>query len=434
MPNIRRFLVVLCAAVLAAAAASAQEPTPPAKLTLKQAVQLAVQNSRDIQQARLQAIVALKTVGVDRSQFRPNLYTGSGYEYTSGFPLAPGGSLPALFELSYNQAIYDPLAKGHLLADQERVQGQDVNVDAVRDSVIAHTATSYFELSKVRHSLELLRKGRESAQKITDATRDRVAAGYQLPIEQTRSELASARIEQRIAQQENRADELEGQLRDTLGLLPDQPIELVDQDLPPSAEQPTAELVTEAISNDPGLKQAEAGQRAADYILKGTRRSLWPSVALVGNYSVLSNTNNFSEFFNKFQRNNVNAGVQIEIPIFAAKTHATISEAEAEANAAAFDVRNKRGKLELHVRAQARQLRELELSQDVARLELKLAQQNQGVIQAQFDQGRATLSQLEQAQLDENDKWLAFLDAGFARQQAQLALLQTTGQVARILQ
>jgi len=100
--------------------------------------------------------------------------------------------------------------------------------------------------------------------------------------------------------------------------------------------------------------------------------------------------------------------------------------AEAEANAAAFDVRNKRGKLELHVRAQARQLRELELSQDVARLELKLAQQNQGVIQAQFDQGRATLSQLEQAQLDENDKWLAFLDAGFARQQAQLALLQTT--------
>ena len=86
------------------------------------------------------------------------------------------------------------------------------------------------------------------------------------------------------------------------------------------------------------------------------------------------------------------------------------------------------------MRAQARKVREVELNQDVARLELKLAQQNQGVIQAQFDQGRATLSQLEQAQLDENDKWLAFLDAGFARQQAELALLQATGQVGRILQ
>ncbi len=34
----------------------------------------------------------------------------------------------------------------------------------------------------------------------------------------------------------------------------------------------------------------------------------------MGNYSVLSDTNNFSEFFNKFQRNNVNAGVQMQIP------------------------------------------------------------------------------------------------------------------------
>ena len=182
------------------------------------------------------------------------------------------------------------------------------------------------------------------------------------------------------------------------------------------------------------MKQAEAEQRAADYILQGTRRSLWPSIGLVGNYSVLSDTNNFSEFFNKFQRNNVNAGVQIQIPIFAAKTHAAISEAQAEVNAAALEVRNRRSQLALSVRAQARKVREVELNQDVARLELKLAQQNQGVIQAQFDQGRATLSQLEQAQLDENDKWLAFLDAGFARQQAELALLQATGQVNRILQ
>jgi outer membrane protein TolC len=433
MPTIRRCLQVLCGLALATACA-AQQPEPPAKLTLKQAVQLAIQNSREIQAARLQTVVAQKTIGVDKSVFRPNFYTGSGYEYTSGFPLAPGGGLPTLFELAYDQSIYDPLAKGHVRADQEREQERNINVDAVRDSVIVHTAAGYFELNKVRQSLELLLKGRESAQKIVDATRNRVTAGYELPIEQTRAELSSARIEQRIAQQENRSDELESQLRDSLGLAADQPIELVDQDLPASAEQPADALVSEAISNDPGLKQAEAEQRAAADILQGTRRRLWPSVALVGNYSVLSNTNNFSEFFNKFQRNNVNAGVQVQIPIFAAKTHAAISEAQAEANAAALEVRSRRSQLALSVRAQARKVREVELNQDVARLELKLAQQNQGVIQAQFDQGRATLSQLEQAQLDENDKWLAFLDAGFARQQAELALLQATGRVGRILQ
>ena len=54
--------------------------------------------------------------------------------------------------------------------------------------------------------------------------------------------------------------------------------------------------------------------------------------------------------------------------------------------------------------------------------------------QAQFDQGRGTLKDLEAAHLDENDKWLAFLDANYARQQAQLELLRTTGQVAKVLQ
>ena len=46
------------------------------------------------------------------------------------------------------------------------------------------------------------------------------------------------------------------------------------------------------------------------------------------------------------------------------------------------------------------------------------------VLQAQFDQGRGSLKDLEAAHLEENDKWLAFLDANFARQQAQLDLLQ----------
>jgi outer membrane protein TolC len=79
-------------------------------------------------------------------------------------------------------------------------------------------------------------------------------------------------------------------------------------------------------------------------------------------------------------------------------------------------------------------LRELELGRDVARLDLKLSQQSLALVQAQNDQGRSTLRELEQAHLEENDKWLAFLEADFQRQQAQLALLQSTGQVSRILQ
>jgi len=65
---------------------------------------------------------------------------------------------------------------------------------------------------------------------------------------------------------------------------------------------------------------------------------------------------------------------------------------------------------------------------------LQIAQENVRVLQAQFDQGRGSLQDLEAAHLSENDKWLAYLDANYARQQAQLDLLRETGQLSTALQ
>jgi outer membrane protein TolC len=314
-----------------------------------------------------------------------------------------------------------------------RAKEQNASLDSVRDAVMVQTANVFLELSNIRHSLDLLRKERDHAQRITDLVRERVRAGYVLPIEQTKAELGAARIEHRIAHDEGREDALASQLRDIVGLQPDQPLEIIAEDLPPAAERPVSELVAQALQSNAELRHAETERLAKEEILKGTRGNRWPTVDLVGNYSVLSNTNNFSAFFKKFQRNNVNVGVQVTIPIFAAQTNAAISLAQEDANAAALEAKNKRSQLELQVRSQAHMVREMELARDVARLDLKLAQENVQVLQAQFDEGHATLQVLEQAHLEENDKWLAFLEADLQRQQASLALLQVTGQVSSIL-
>src|SRR5579872_4202650 len=81
-------------------------------LTLRQAVTLAMQNSRELKLARVQYSVALNEANVDRAAFRPNLYTGAGYVYTYGFPALPGGGPPTLFQLNYDQVIFNPLLKG----------------------------------------------------------------------------------------------------------------------------------------------------------------------------------------------------------------------------------------------------------------------------------------------------------------------------------
>jgi outer membrane protein len=404
------------------------------KLTLKEAVNLAVANSRDLALARLQYSVMQRQAGVARSAFLPNLYTGTGVAYTNGFPLLEGGGAPAIFSVSYTQQIFNPPLKGDQRAAEQRAEEERLSMDNVRDAVISRSALDYLELAKVRHALELMRGERLSAGRILDATRQRADTGRELPIEVVRAQLTTARIEQRIAQLEDRDDSLTGELRDMMGLPSDEPIEVSTEDIPGAAEEVSKDVVSQAMTNNLELKQAQTELRAREFKLKGEEGGRWPSFSLVGQYNVLSKINNYTDFFNKFQRNNVVFGVQVQIPVFASRTSSAVAFARADLNAATLALEKKRSELSLDVRRKARVVREAELGDDVARLELQLAQENVRVLQAQFDEGRGSLKDLEAAHIEENDKWLGFLDANYARQQAQLDLLRTTGQLAQVLQ
>jgi len=412
----------------------AQDTGTARKLTLKEAVNLAVGNSREITLARLRYGVVERQVGVTRSVFRPNLYTGTGVAYTNGFPLLEGGGAPAIFTLTYNQQIFNPPLKGEQHAAEQRAQGERLSIESARDAVMVRAALEYLDLAKVRHSLELMRSERLSAGRILDATRERADAGRELPIEVTRAQLTSAKIEQRVAQLEDRDDSLSGELRDMMGLPEDQPIEVDTEDFPVAAVDASNDLVAAAMANNIDLKVAETEKHAREEKLKGERGGYWPTVSLVGQYNVLSKINNYTDFFRKFQRNNVIFGLQVQIPIFASHTSSSIAFARADLDAANLLLENKRNEISLDVRRKARQVHEADLGGEVARLELQLAQENVRVLQAQFDQGRGSLKDLETAHLEENDKWLAFLDANYARQQAELELLRTTGQLAKVLQ
>jgi outer membrane protein TolC len=86
------------------------------------------------------------------------------------------------------------------------------------------------------------------------------------------------------------------------------------------------------------------------------------------------------------------------------------------------------------VRQITRRVRERDVAKEVARLELQLAQQNLAVLQSQFTEGKVNLREVEHARLDESEKWMAYLDANFGRQQAQLELLKTAGQLDKVWQ
>jgi outer membrane protein len=403
-------------------------------MTLRQAVTLALQNSRDLKLARLQYAVAQNEAGVDRAAFRPNLYTGAGYVYTYGFPALPGGGPPSLFQLDYTQELFNPLLKGQQKAAEDRAKNQKLEIDRMQDDVIVRTATAYLELAKVRHSLDLIRSEQASAAKILEVTRERVSANQELPIEVTRGELTIARTQERLLKLQDRNETLTEQIREITGTPETQPIEVATEAPAFSTDQGENEIVSLAVQNDRDIQEAENERSAREHVFHGAHLSYWPTIDLVGQYSVLSKFNNYGEFYKTFERNNLNVGVVLTIPLFAAKTSATVALAKSQLDLAEATVSKKRQEVRRDVVQKARGVRELDATREVARLDLKLAQETVQLAQARFDQGRVTLQEIEQDRLDENDKWIAFLDADFAREQAQLTLLQATGQLAKVLQ
>jgi len=149
---------------------------------------------------------------------------------------------------------------------------------------------------------------------------------------------------------------------------------------------------------------------------------------------VLAQFNNFSQFFRTFQRNNFNAGIDVRVPIFSAQTKAAIGMAQIYLEAAKVNLTNKKNELTADVRQKTRRVRERDAAKEVARLELQLAQQRVAVLQAQFAEGKLNLRDMERARLEENEKWMAYLDANFQKQQAQLELLKTAGQLDKVWQ
>jgi outer membrane protein TolC len=421
------------APTIIAAQSVAQTSAGSAVLTLDQVVNLALEHSPDLALARVRYTVAQNAAGVDRAEFRPNLYTGSGAAYTNGFPETPGGAAPSVFEMSYTQALFDPVKRGQLHADEDVAKNQELKYQNMRDTVMVRAASAYLELADVRHSLDLLRGERESQQKILDVTRQREAAGLELPVTVTKDELALAKADQRIVEYESRNEILADKIRNMTGLPPDEPIEVSSAEvLASQAAEPASNIVTAVLGHSPAIREAENERAAREHLLKGAKGAYWPTIDVVGEYSVLSKINNYQLYFNHFQRNNVNVGVQITIPIFSARTSAAAALAHSQLDEANLELASQKSNVRIAAEQKVRTLREMDAGRNVAQLDLQLAQEQLQNVQVRFNEGRATLRALEQARVVENEKWLAFLDADLSREKAQLDLLQATGQLAQL--
>ena len=150
---------------------------------------------------------------------------------------------------------------------------------------------------------------------------------------------------------------------------------------------------------------------------------------------MLARFNNYAEFFQKFQRNNVQIGVSLQLPLlFGPGVSAKAAQAAADISRFQIEYANARNKISSDLQASFREVKKTETAAEVARLDLEVAREQLSVNLAQLQEGRVTLRQVEESRVIENDKWIAFYDAQYNIQRARWNVLRLTGTLAATIQ
>ena len=400
-------------------------------LTLRQAMDLAARQNPDIALARLDEMKARAAVRVARDPFLPHVTVGSGLAYSNGFPMSIEGSAPSVVQASATQFLFNRPQSFQVAQAKEDARGAAIAVTGKRDEVAFRIASLYVDAERAGRIGTLARKSIEDQQAILDVVHAQVAEGRALPLAEKQVALNLARARQLSESLEDDRATAETALAMALGFPAEDRVHAVAEDraaplLPASEES----AVQKAVESSPELRQIESQISSKQLELRGARAGRLPRADLVAQYGMLAKFNNYAEFFNHFQRNNGEIGVAFQLPIFRPGVGSQMAETEVDLSRLKIELANARNRLSADLQQAFRAVRKAESSANVARLDLEVAREQLSVDLAQLQEGRLGISQVEEARLEENDKWIAFYDAQYALEKSRWNVLRLTGTLA----
>jgi outer membrane protein TolC len=398
-----------------------------APLPFRTAIELALRNSAatgiahaDVQRAQANYLQA-------RDLFLPQATVGSGLGYSYGFPLSIEGSAPSIFDVNTQQFLFNPAQRQFMKAAKSEISTTEAQNADRRSDVIMETALDYIQLDHLTSSLSVQSEQQQLAEKLEDVVGQRVQAGIDAPIEVTRAKLAAARTRMQMAETRAAIDQLRLRLSQLTGL-PQDAIQTSTESIPelPAVSQ-NDDLGAQAVKNNSAVKVAEEAAKAKAFKAKGEDKSLYPAVDLVAHYAMLARYNNYDQFFNKFQRNNLVLGVAIRFPFFNSSQREAAKSADADAMKARKEAQNLRDQISTETLRLQRSIDHLAAARDVFKLEHQLAAADSEATHEKIQAGGATLKDEQSARITEHERYAAYLNSSFDLDKAQIQLLRQIG-------
>jgi outer membrane protein TolC len=398
-------------------------------LTLREAVARAVSESPDVVMARMDLMKAQLGVSLAKDPFVPKVIGASGAAWTTGYPTSINGSPPSIFEARTDMSIFNRPQSYGVAQAKETARGSEIEITRKQEEIAYRTASLYLDAQQTMQASEAARRQVDSLEKVEQNIRARVAEGRELEIQGKRAALNIAKARQRVEVLEADQEVAERSLAVVLGYGAEDRVRTrVDERVPlgnlPESEEGAAE---QAIANNKELRALESQMQAKNLEIRGAKAERLPQIALVAQYNLLAKYN-FQDFFPTFQRHNGQLGAYFVFPLLVGTSaKARISQGEADLVRMRAQVGQLRGRIGVDSRKSFQLMKRADTARNVARLDLDVTRDQLNILLAQYDEGRTSMADVEQARFQENEKWIAYYDAQSTAERVKLDLLRQAG-------
>ncbi|HLW87208.1 MAG TPA: TolC family protein [Terriglobales bacterium] len=418
-------LSTFCCALLSTPLAA--EPVP-----LRRVVELALNHSTTTAMSVAAEQRAYASYDEIRDHYLPSLTVGSGLGATWGYPLSLEGSAPSIINTTAQSALVNPALREFVREAKTEWQASTIHSKDQRDQIILETVLNYAELSKWEALATHLTEDYAAALKMEEVVNERIKEGVDTALARDQVHLSAARVYLHISQAQGAIDVLRSRLSHVTGLAASS-IETIPDSIPALPDVKQADnLAAHALEASPAVQVASLHSDALALHARGEHRSLWPSADFAAQYALLATFNHYQDYFvpGSFQKHNATIGVVIRFPFFNPSQRDSARAADAEALRAKKQAEEAKNQVSEQTLKLQRSVQQLAAAQEVVELEYQIAKSNLETTHVRVDAGSATLHEENDARSQASEHYAALQDAKFQLEQARIALLRQTGDLA----
>lgn len=399
-------------------------------LTLEQTLELAARQNPDVVLARLDEQRAEEGIRVAQDPFRPKVYGGSGAVYTYGYPNTVEGNAPSIFQVRTDMALYNKPKSYAIGAAREEARALEYGAEAKADAAAYDAADLFLLASEMEHQEESFSAQIPSLQRVVDAMDAAVTEGSELPLELKRARVNLAVSQERVGAARLDAEYYEMMLAVALGFPATDRVKPVSSELPKGVVLPKENEATDtALANSKEFRQMQANVLAKEIEVRSYRSARRPQVDLIAQYALFARYN-YEYYFpsSKFQYNNFEIGASVTIPLLIGSANrGQLEQTYTDLQKLRVQADQVRNRILTDTRRSYEQLQKAQSLCDLYHAELDLAREDLTVQLAQNEEGHTPLSKVEQARVEESNRWMDLYDAEAQVTRAKLAILRQTG-------